>query len=312
MNIVNVLKLQSVEIQYIPTVLKSLYTCIDFSATRYEILRDDAQLEKIRDEDGYVSVQFQGIAYMIFFTMINGKKKNILISKKELQSNNSRNNIKNIKMFYMHLPFIENKYYEGSIIDGKMIKVGKTANSFIIHEFYNKNLMNMDLKEKHQLIAQDIISCFDNIHQIAFQLARLYKFGDLPDLLENKLSKSQSRVIGLMFLGKVSKSYYVYTNEIMFNTMKLTKEIPNIKVYENSMTEFKMTSTGKTDVYELYDRDDNESIGIAYIPDIRTSHYFDNVMSKESSIKVQCIKSEKFNKWIPICNDSFDFNLTVL
>ena len=307
MNIVNVLKLPSVEVQFIPTVLKSLYSCIDFATTS-----DDKQLEKVRDENGYVSVQFQGIAYLIFFTMINGKKKNVLISKKELQSDNSRNNLRNIKMFYMHLPFIDNKYYDGSILDGKMIKVGKTSNSFIIHEFYNKSLMNMDLREKHQLIEKDIIHCFDNINQIAFQLARLYNFSDLPDLLENKLSKSQCRVIGLMFLGKTSKPYYVYTNEIMFNTMKLTKEIPNVKVYENSMTEFRMKSTGKTDVYELYDRDDDESIGIAYIPDIRTSHYFDNIMTKESNIKVQCVKSEKFNKWVPICNDSFDFNLAVL
>lgn len=312
MNIVNVLKLKSVEIQYIPTILKSLYSCIDFSATRYEILHNDVQLNKIKDEDGYISVQFQGIAYMIFFTMINGKKKNILISKKELQSENSRNNLKNIKMFYMHLPFINNEYYEGSIIDGKMIKVDKTTNCFIIHEFYNAKLMNMDLSEKHELISQEIIQMFDNIKQIKFKLARLYKFNELPDLLENKLPKTKSNVIGLMFLGKVSKSYYVYTNKIIFDTIKLTKQIPNIKVYENSITEFTMTSTGKTDVYELYDRDDNESIGIAYIPDIRTSHYFDNIMSKESSIKVQCIKSEKFNKWIPICNDSFDFSLTVL
>lgn len=307
MNIVNVLKLPSVEVQYVPTVLKNLYSCVDFANTRYEILRNDEQLEKVRDEDGYIAVQFQGIAYFVFFTMINGKKKNILISKKELQADNSRNNLKNIKMFYMHLPFVNNKYYEGSIIDGKLIKVGKTSISFVIHDFYYKTLMNMNLEEKHTLIANEILPCFDNIHQIAFKMARLYRFNDLPELLESKLAKSQSRVIGLMFLCKTSKPYYVYTNEIEFNSMKTNKEIPKTKIYQNSITKFKMQATDKSDVYNLYDFEDGNFVDIAFIPDIKTSHYFDKLCENNKNIVVECVKSDKFDKWIPLCNDVFDY-----
>ena len=312
MNIVNVLKLRSVDANLVPKFMDNLYSCIDFKVTRYELLKTDEQLETIVNEDGYVAVQFQGIAYMIFFTQLNGKQYNILISKKELKSDLDKNIVKNVKMFYMNIPYVNKKYYNGSILDGKITKFGKTSNQFVIHELYYRPYMNMDLIKKHDIIKEEILPSFSKIEEIDFMMARLYKYEDLPSVLFEKLPKSQSRVIGLMFLSKVTKPYYVYTNEIELNTIKVKKEIPNTKVYENSLTEFKMVPTKNTDVYNLYDLDDGDEIGLAYIPNIRTSHYFANLFKRESEIKVQCIKSEKFNKWIPICNDTFDFSVDAL
>ena len=101
MNIVNILKLRSVEISLFPKIIDNLYSCINFADTRYEMLKSSEQLEKIKDINPYTTVQFKGIAYMIFFCEINGKKCNILISKKELKSERSKTNLRELKMFYL-------------------------------------------------------------------------------------------------------------------------------------------------------------------------------------------------------------------
>ena len=173
MNIVNTLKLRSVEISNISKVLHNLYSCIDFANTRYEILKDEDQLNKIKLNDGYVTVQFQGIAYLIFFCMVDNKKCHILISKQQLKSDNRKNNIRDIKMFYMFLPFINIKYYNGSVLDGKMIKSGNTSNAFIIHEFYYNDYLNIDMLKKYDIIKQDILPSFASITKIDFKIARL-------------------------------------------------------------------------------------------------------------------------------------------
>jgi hypothetical protein len=308
MNIVNILKLRSVEIPVIPKILDNLYSCINFADTRYEILKEEHQLKKILDNDGYITVQFQGIAYLIFFCMIENKKCNILISKQQLKSDNKKNNIRDIKMFYMFLPFVNVKYYTGSIIDGKIIKSGKTSNAFIIHEFYYNEYQNVNMMKKYDIIKRDILPSFSAINKIEFKIARLYTKNDLPDLLFNKLPLSQSTVIGLMFLNTSTAPYHVYTNETEFNTIKVKGEIPITKNYDNSLTQFKMSDTKNPDVYSLYDMDDNTEVGIAHIPDIKTSHFFRNIFKNEKMIKVNCMKSEKFDKWIPLCNDCFDFS----
>lgn len=239
--------------------------------------------------------------------MVDNKKCHILISKQQLKSDNRKNNIRDIKMFYMFLPFINIKYYNGSVLDGKMIKSGNTSNAFIIHEFYYNDYLNIDMLKKYDIIKQDILPSFASITKIDFKIARLYTKNDLPDLLFTKLPKSQSTIIGLMFLSKCTAPYHVYTSETEFNAIKVKGELPITKNYDNSLTLFKMSDTKNPDVYMLSDIDDNTDIGIAHIPDIRTSHFFKNIFKNEKVIKVNCVKSEKFDKWIPLCNDCFNY-----
>ena len=70
-----------------------------------------------------------------------------------------------------------------------------------------------------------------------------------------------------------------------------------------------MTNTKNCDVYSLFDMDDGTEVGIAHIPNIKTSHFFKNIFKNEKNIKVNCIKSEKFDKWIPLCDNTFDFSI---
>jgi hypothetical protein len=70
-----------------------------------------------------------------------------------------------------------------------------------------------------------------------------------------------------------------------------------------------MKKTNTPDVYELFHVNNiNMKEGIAHIPNMTTSHFFRDLFRKNDMIRVPCLKSEKFNKWIPIMNDYIDYS----
>jgi len=275
-------------------------------------LRTNEQLNEIEKENGYISVQFQGIPYLIFFTTINEIQYNLLISKKELRSENSKNILREMKIYNLPKFTVPNNYYTGTILDGKIIKTSKMNHSFMIHEIYNSHFESIELKEKYQIIENDFIPHLAKFNKIEFKIVRLYNYDELPSLLFEKLSKSRFKIIGLMFLPKFTKSYYVYTNELEFNSLQDKKPYVPKKTYYESLVEFNMKNTDNPDVYYLYDINDNEKVGLAHIPDIKTSHFFKNIFMKQGMARVKCIKSDKFGKWVPTCDEFMDYSHQVL
>jgi len=89
------------------------------------------------------------------------------------------------------------------------------------------------------------------------------------------------------------------------NHTSVTKpEITTIKT--DVIKVFWMTKTDCPDVYELYDGEKvmiSNKIGVALIPDIKTSKSIREVMKNKNvstSVKVDCCYSEKFKKWYPV------------
>lgn len=319
MNIVNILKAQAIELSLYPEVIEKLYAAYPHADTRYEMVTNMEQLRLIRDNNCYFSIQYQGVAYILFFCYldINGSKKrmNILISKKELKKTAEQNKMNEIKMYNVYIPFVSEEYYEnGAILDGKMTKSqdsNKISHSFLIHELYYESYKDMDLMEKHQIIRKDFIPNFSTL-KLDFKLSRIYDISLIPEVLFEKLQHSKNKAIGLMFLFRKTRSYYVFSNETDFDLVRRKLPLPNIKSYDNSVQEFKMECTPSTDVYNLYDLTDNTSIGLACIPNIETSHYFRKQFKHNGIIKVKCIRSDKFDKWVPLVDECYDHILDSL
>ena len=80
---------------------------------------------------------------------------------------------------------------------------------------------------------------------------------------------------------------------------------------DNDLTNtFVLRKTSIADVFELYKYDNKEKIylnltkdkriGIAHIPDIKTSHYCKEIGDKNEIFINKCIYNTKFKKWMPI------------
>ena len=88
-----------------------------------------------------------------------------------------------------------------------------------------------------------------------------------------------------------------------------------------SEVEYYMKKTSMPDVYELYYSESDDSSpnlhnltkeGIAHIPNMSTSHYFRKIFRDKNMVKVNCIRSDKFNKWIPLCDDYLEYAEAIL
>jgi hypothetical protein len=310
MNIATLLRLKEVENKVVSNVINKLYDSIDYTNTYYYMVRTQKNIDNIKKFKPYISVHFQGIAYIIFYTEINDKPCTVLISKRELKKTKTMVEINKVRMYYMPFCHPNGAYHtQGTVIDGKLVHTeDRSVISFIIHELYFYDYMKTDLADKYEIIRNEFLEQLNKKSgTIEFKTAKLYEFNELPDLLFDKIPKANYNIQGLMFLNRISRPYHVYENKTEFYNLKTKKKMPLTKIYHKSINQFLMIKTDKPDVYKLNDMKDNYDCGIAYIPNTETSHYFYDLMKDKKQVRVNCIKSVKYNKWIPLCDDKFDY-----
>jgi hypothetical protein len=307
---------QQLDSNLYPQVLDKIYSNVNFQKIRYQILNNKSYLEEIKSSKHYITPHFQGYNYLLVFMVINNVKYNLLIMK-NLKFWKEQNNMQDIKIYKFDTNNSYIDYSTISIFDGKMIN-NSNKSSFIINDIYNKTMENLTLPEKLDQVNNILnkIKVNDN-HNFDCKVCRLYNFSELPDLVFNKLKTTELKINGLMFLPEYTGKYYIYTNDTEFDELKNNSNnnvtITIKKTNTNSEIEFYMKKTNVPDVYELYDNDETNLVkeGIAHIPNMKTSHYFRNIFQNKNMIKINCIKSDKFNKWIPICDDYIDYSESI-
>ena len=307
---------QQLDSNLYPQVLDKIYSNVNFQKIRYQILNNRSYLDEIKSSKHYITPHFQGYNYLLIFMVINSVKYNLLIMK-NLKFWKEQNNMQDIKIYKFDTNNSYIDYSTISIFDGKMIN-NSNKSSFIINDIYNKTMENLTLPEKLELVNDILnkIKINDN-HNFDCKVCRLYNFSELPDLVFNKLKTTELKINGLMFLPEYTGKYYIYTNDTEFDELKNNSNnnvtITIKKTNTNSEIEFYMKKTNVPDVYELYDNDETNLVkeGIAHIPNMKTSHYFRNIFQNKNMIKINCIKSDKFNKWIPICDDYIDYSESI-
>ena len=307
---------QQLDSNLYPQVLDKIYSNVNFQKIRYQILNNKSYLDEIKSSKHYITPHFQGYNYLLIFMVINNVKYNLLIMK-NLKFWKEQNNIQDIKIYKFDTNNSYIDYSTISIFDGKMIN-NSNKSSFIINDIYNKTMENLTLPEKLDQV-NDILNKIkiNENHNFDCKVCRLYNFSELPDLVFNKLKTTELKINGLMFLPEYTGKYYIYTNDTEFDELKNNSNnnvtITIKKTNTNSEIKFYMKKTNVPDVYELYDNDETNIVkeGIAHIPNMKTSHYFRNIFQNKNMIKINCIKSDKFNKWIPICDDYIDYSESI-
>jgi len=307
-------------------VLDKIYSCVDFQKTRYQLINNKVYLDEIKSSPHYITPHFQGYNFLFGFIKINGIKYNVLVFK-NLKYRKEQNNFQDLKIYKFDVSpkggcNLENLYSgTGTFFDGKLIASGNKS-TYLINDTYmlSGNLTsNITLQDKLHKIS-NLIDKFviNSSHYFDCKVCRLYSFDQLPDLVFNKLKQTDLKINGLMFLPELTGKYYIYTNESEFDELKakggqivtLTK-----KSSCASEVEFYMKKTSTPDVYELYEPEGDSSSstqlikeGIAHIPNMSTSHFFRNIFRDKNMVKVSCIRSEKFNKWIPLCDEYISYS----
>lgn len=286
-------------------VLTNLYRTLNLSKIKYQMVTSHNNLLEIKNSPYYVTCHIHGYNYILFLTTIDGKPYNCLVAKKKLKYFLAQNVMSDMEIYTFKMKYVKPHFYQDTIFDGKIIKSESDDATFMIYDCYtlcSTDMYSIEMETKFNILSKVINELNVNIMQenMNIKIITLYNNNDIPKLFKNPPLK----INGLIFLPKLSGKYFIYVNEEEFNKPKIFEKKQQI---EGSIYEFLMKKTDIPDVYELYVETESETYkeGIAHIPNMHTSFYCVDLFKNtdEDMIKVKCIKSMKFNKWIPLCQD---------
>lgn len=294
---INNMSLTPVAIAKYDSILDRLYNRINLMNHRYQMMTEKSHIEEVREM--MVCPHVHGFNYIMFFTIIDGHFYNLLISKKELRFYRNQNKNEEIKIYRFWADIANISIYYDTIFDGKIIKNG----TYIIYDSYTmceKDVTKIDIIKKYSMIKSILVDLNRN-NPIKIDLSRIYPSQELLKMVDEC---DTYKMNGVVFIPRQSGKWYLYVSENELNDYK--KGITVVKTentVNESQREFIMKKTDVPDVYELYWEQGMVREGIAAIPNLKTSHYCRELFRSRQSHKILCIKSNKFNKWIPICQD---------
>ena len=302
-----------------------LYSKLDLSKYRYIMLNNVSKLKFLQENEHYVSPNFKGYNYLLIMLKINNKNLCLAIDRKKLSYHKNQLDMKTIQIIQININTIESMY-NGTIFDGKIIKTNNQYVFLIQDCFYlmGNKYLEFDMNEKMNKLdmilknnfKKDKTSYCDNFE---FKLNKLYIYKELQELINN-LNKLLIETNGLLFYPKKSGINILFLDK---KNEKIDIDSKNCEIIQQKSYDiindfvnflksrkYSYESNGKNkifwlsrtlvpDVYDLTETDNGEKLGIALIPNLKTSQMCDDII-KDIPIKFNCIFSNKFKKWIPL------------
>jgi hypothetical protein len=304
-------------------ILDYLFNTINLSKLRYGILDSIQKLKFLQENEHYITPNYKGVNYFLLFTNIMNKHFAVLINRKKLSYHRNQIDIKNVFIVKIQVNANMN-IFNGTLFDGKIIQKDNKYH-FLIHDCFammGKKILDMEMEQK-MLYLNDIINSnlsTNTCENFTFKLNKLYKYNELPDLINKIIPSCGIESNGIIFYPKQSGNSIIHIdkkqdkitiessqNEIIelktINIIYNFTEFLKSRVYsyekENKHKIFLISKTSIPDVYELYNKKDEPKIGIAHIPNLKISQYCANNINIPFT-KVNCVYNAEFDKWIPL------------
>jgi hypothetical protein len=297
-----------------------LYSKLDLSKHRYVILNNVMKLKSLQDDVHYVSPNFKGYNYLLILLTIDEKHYCVAIDRKKLSYHKQMIDMKTIHIIQLHQMKTSESIFRGTVFDGKLIQHNNQYIFLIQDCFYlmGSKMLDMEMMQKMKHIDNILKTHFQKNNYFDFKLNRLYTYEELEDMIDGlpKLSFGTNGIIfyppksGITILHIEKKTEKV---EINSNNEKIEQKSYNIIIdfvdflksrnysYESGskMKRMWLTRTMIPDVYDISEKDDGIKLGIAMIPNLKTSHMCDTLI-QDKPMLFNCVYSNKFKKWIPL------------
>ena len=304
-------------------VIDILYSKLDLSKHRYNILNNIQRLEFLQKNTHYVAPNFKGFNYILLFITIDNMKLCVVIDRKKLSYHKSQLDMKTINIMQLNMK-TSNTLYDTTIFDGKLIQ-NKNGYTFLIQDcFYlsGKKLLDTNMMTKMKMLDNVMKEHFKKdcyyCKNFEFKLNTLYNYSELEELITN-MSKISIANNGLVFFPIISGITTLYIDKkVEAVTINTTNDVIEQKSYHiinefidflksrsysyeaNSMMKnMWLSRTEIPDVYDISIKEHGDKLGIALIPNLKTSQMCDN-MIQDTPMQFNCVYSNKFKKWIPL------------
>lgn len=300
-------------------IIDYLFNSLEMSKYRFNMLDNLQKLNYLKDNIHYVSPNFKGFNYFFVFTSINNINQCFVIDKKKLSYHRNKVNAKFINIYRIKIKS-SLSLYNGTIFDSKLIRKGSKY-IMLIKDCYimtGNNILTMEMTDKMKYINSVINTQFTNsCRNFLIKVNRLYNYEEIDSIVNNIIPNCEIDILGLVFFPKYSGITTIYIEkkqekvDIQNNIQIIQSEsyhlIKNIVEflsqrkysYENGkLIKLYIKRTEITDVYNLYD--ENDKLGIAHVPNMKTSLMLQKEIKTENKYKAECVFNKKFNKYIPL------------
>jgi hypothetical protein len=306
-------------------VIDYLYSKLDLSKYRYIMLNNVQKLKFLQDNEHYVSANFRGYNYLLLMLTINDKQYCLAIDRKKLSYHKSQLDMKTIQILQINMKTSESMF-RGTILDGKLIQTNNEYIFLIQDCFYlmGNKMLEMEMNQKTSHLDTILKNHFKKdkpsyCSNFEFKLNKLYKYSELEILIDS-LSKLSIGTNGIIFYPKFSGVNVIHIEkksdkvEISSNNNEVIEQksyhiIHDFVNFLKSRT-YSYESNGKTkifwlsrtlipDVYDIAEKENGDKLGIALIPNLKTSQLCDDLIM-DKSVKFNCVFCNKFKKWIPL------------
>jgi hypothetical protein len=302
-------------------IIDFLFDSLDLKKYRYVMLNNDHQkkFKYLKQNNHYVSPNYKGYNYFLLFTIINKNNYCVIIDKKKLSYHKNQIDIKNIPIIKVKI-MTSKSIFNGSIFDCKFIRNKNSSIMLLKDCFYIMGNCILDMEMKNKMIYLDNIikNQFndDPCDNFKILINKLFDYKDLKKLVKEIIPSCSFASQGLVFFPKFSGITIIHI-EKKIEKVNITTNVKNDSYhmiynlvnflksrtysYENDGKSKKMflKKTEITDVYDVYEKEDGERLGIAHIPNLKISHMCQNLIKNEF-VEFNCIYNKKFNKWTPI------------
>jgi len=282
------------------------------------------KLEFLSNNEHYVSPNFKGYNYLLLMLTLEMKHYCVVIDRKKLSYHKSQLDMKTIQIMKIHMNTTE-AIFRGTIFDGKLIQTNNKCIFLIQDCFYlmGNKILDMEMKQKMTHIDSIMKTHFvSNVKpycsNFEFKLNRLHTYDELEEMIKTMptLSIGTNGIIfyppksGITILHIEKKVEKV---EISSNSEVIEQKSYNIIVdfvnfiksrnysYESGskMKQLWLTRTIIPDVYDISETFDGDKMGIAMIPNLKTSHMCDELV-QDKPVRFNCVYNNKFKKWTPL------------
>lgn len=314
-------------------IIDFLFSSINLSEYRYNMLNNLQKLQFLKENEHYVTPNFMGYNYLLLFLTIDGNKLCVAVDKKRLSYHKNQVILKKVFM-YKILVNAQSSIFKGTIFDCKLIHSIENDNHKKLYKYFmlikdcyylmGNKIIDLEIKQKITHLDNVIRTQFTNgskCHNFIFKINKLYNYENLKELIENVIPDCKIKCQGLVFYPKYSGINVVYLDkpqekvEISSTNAGNTIEAKSYDLIVNMAEYLKcrnysyetngklkklwIKNTNIPDVFNVYDENEDNKLGIAHIPNLKISHMCKEIVGNDS-VKFLCRFDKDFKKWIPV------------
>lgn len=250
----------------------SIFAQQNISNFKFEVIQYESDLSKLIRQKFFTSINFCGTNSLLVFTKISGKHYCFTVERQTLSYNFSKIDYSKVKIDLRNLR-LDIDIYNGTILDGILVKQSKKEDLFIISDVYRfagVDYTKTKLDEKLKMIIKYLQNNYDQNHienNILLSVNKIYPIIETENVVNKVLPSIKTlKSRGLCFYPEISDTKLIFLFNNNEKTTEKTIEKTSDKSNDNNTNNTKtFNNTEKTQKRNIQDDDKGDKSRFKYI-----------------------------------------------